>query len=126
MGCQAKGKCKIDTDDVLVTKNENLVKGKSKVEENVTGAVNTCQKAKGKCKIDTDDVLVTKNENLVKGKSKVDDARTQRNLRSRVKRVDAALITGSPVLKSTELVEDRIVSFLDIFYCLHSSAILIT
>ncbi|KAJ0800004.1 putative DNA-binding pseudobarrel domain superfamily, REM family [Helianthus annuus] len=59
---------------------------------------------KGKCKIDTEKVLV-------KGKSKVDDAQIQRNLRSRVKRVDAAPITGSPVSKSTNLVKKQIVSF---------------
>ncbi|MFS7960266.1 putative transcription factor B3-Domain family [Helianthus anomalus] len=109
---------------------------------------------KGKCEIDTDEVLVTKNENLVKGKSKVDDAQTQRNVRSRVKRVDAAAITSSPVLKSTDLtqrnlrssvkrveaatitgspvlksidlVENQIVSFFKFFYWLHSSYILIT
>ncbi|KAJ0604428.1 putative transcription factor B3-Domain family [Helianthus annuus] len=40
---------------------------------------------------------------------------TQRNLRSRVKRVDAAASTGSPVLKTTDLVENQIVNCLDIY-----------
>ncbi|KAM0050090.1 hypothetical protein Hdeb2414_s0008g00293601 [Helianthus debilis subsp. tardiflorus] len=47
--------------------------------------------------------MVFKKDDVVKGKSKIDDAQTQRNLRSRVKTVDAAPITGSPVLKSTNL-----------------------
>ncbi|MFS7992503.1 putative transcription factor B3-Domain family [Helianthus anomalus] len=62
----------------------------------------------------------------VKGKSKLDDGLTQRTLRSRVEKVNAAPIIGSPVLKFTKLAEDRIASFLDIFYCLVSSAISIT
>ncbi|MFS8021483.1 hypothetical protein Hanom_Chr16g01427891 [Helianthus anomalus] len=43
------------------------------------------------------------NKKDVKDKSKVYEAQTQRNLRSRVKRVDAAATTGSRVLKTTDL-----------------------
>ncbi|XP_021986055.1 uncharacterized protein LOC110882312 isoform X1 [Helianthus annuus] len=48
------------------------------------------------------------NQKDVKGKSKVYETQTQRNLQSRIKRVDAAASTGSPVLKSTDLVENQI------------------
>ncbi|MFS7992493.1 putative transcription factor B3-Domain family [Helianthus anomalus] len=43
----------------------------------------------------------------VKCKSKLDDGQTQRTLRSRVEKVNAAPIIGSSVLKFTKLAEDR-------------------
>ncbi|KAJ0668482.1 hypothetical protein HanPI659440_Chr17g0689861 [Helianthus annuus] len=62
----------------------------------------------------------------VKGKSNLDDGQTQRTLRSRVEKVNAAPIIGSLVLKFTKPAEYRIVSFLDIFYCVVSLASSIT